>query len=149
MTSEPHSDDADVAIQIRAWFEALQRCVRAVDYATARAIFAPDVVSFGTRADLVRGLDALQAQQWSGVWPTIADFAFDLERLHAEGNDDIAWAAVAWTSTGFHEDGTPFARPGRATVAFARRDGRWLATHTHFSLNPGTPARSHGRRAHS
>ena len=28
---------------------------------------------------------------------------------------------------------------GRLTVAFVRRDGRWLATHTHFSLFPGGP----------
>ena len=145
----PRSGDHQVAIEIRAWFETLQRCVRDVDYATARGIFAADVVSFGTRADLVRGQDALQAQQWSGVWPAIADFTFDLERLHADGSGDAVWAAVVWTSTGFHEDGTPFPRPGRATVTFARRDGRWLATHTHFSLNPGTPARSHGRRARS
>jgi hypothetical protein len=24
--------------------------------------------------------------------------------------------------------------------------GRWLGTHTHFSLNPGVPARTHGAR---
>ena len=132
---------------IYAWFETMQRCVRAVDYAAARDIFAPDVVSFGTRAELVTGLDRLQAEQWSGVWPVIADFTFDLVRLHVGGSDDAPWAAVPWSSTGFHEDGTPFPRPGRATVTFARRDGRWLATHTHFSLNPGTPPRSHHRRA--
>jgi ketosteroid isomerase-like protein len=143
---QPTYSADDAMVEIRAWFETLQRCVRAVDYATARAIFAPDVVSFGTRADLVRGLDALQAQQWSGVWPMIAGFTFDLERLHVAEDGAVAWAAVVWTSTGFQEDGTPFPRPGRATVAFARRDGRWLATHTHFSLNPGTPARSFGRR---
>lgn len=132
---------------IRAWFGALERCVRGVDYATARGLFAPDVVAFGTRAEVVSGLDRLQEQQWSGVWPLIADFTFDLAQLHVGAGGDLAWAAVPWTSTGFHEDGTPFPRPGRATVAFARRDGRWLATHTHFSLNPGTPQRSYGRGA--
>jgi ketosteroid isomerase-like protein len=144
------SDSSDsTRTEIRAWFDTLQRCVRAVDYDTARDIFAPDVVSFGTRADLVPGLDALQAQQWSGVWPMIADFAFDLDGLHVVGAGDFVWAAVVWTSTGFHEDGTPFPRPGRATVTFTRRNGRWLATHTHFSLNPGTPPRSYGRTAGS
>ena len=132
--------------ELAGWFTTLERCVRAVDYETARGIFAPDVVSFGTRAEMVSGLDALQAQQWSGVWPFIADFTFDLAQLHTGAAGDVAWAAVPWTSTGFHEDGTEFPRPGRATVTFARRDGRWLATHTHFSLHPGTPPRSHGRR---
>ncbi len=121
--------------------------MRAVDYITARGIFAPDVVAFGTRAEIVTGLDALQAQQWSGVWPMIADFAFDLSQIHVVADGDIAWAAVPWTSTGFHDDGAAFSRPGRATVAFARRQGRWLAVHTHFSLAPGTPQRSYGRGA--
>ena len=131
--------------ELAAWFTTLERCVRAVDYETARGIFAQDVVSFGTRAETVSGLDALQAQQWSGVWPAIAGFTFDLAQLHAGTAGDLAWAAVPWTSTGFHEDGTECPRPGRATVTFARRDGRWLATHTHFSLHPGTPPRSYGR----
>jgi hypothetical protein len=33
-------------------------------------------------------------------------------------------------------DGSTFRRPGRATIAFAQRDGRWLAVHTHFTLIP-------------
>lgn len=139
------ADPATVAA-VRDWFATLQRCVRAVDYATARGIFADDVVAFGTRAELVYGLDALEAQQWSGVWPVIEDFTFDLERLHAGADGALAWAVVPWTSTGFHEDGTAYDRPGRATVTFARHGGRWLALHTHFSLTPGTPHRSHGRR---
>jgi ketosteroid isomerase-like protein len=124
--------------EVRDWFETLQRCVRAVDYETARGIFAPDVVAFGTRAAVVSGLDALQAQQWSGVWPLIRDFTFTLDALHVDGDGTCLWAVVPWTSTGFHGDGTAYHRPGRATVTFARRNGRLLATHTHFSLSPGT-----------
>jgi ketosteroid isomerase-like protein len=141
------TSDRETHAALRAWFEALARCVRAVDYDAARPLFAADAVAFGTHADLVVGLDAIQARQWSAVWPFIADFTFDLDRLHAVAAGDLAWAAVPWTSTGFHADGTPFPRPGRATVTFARVDGRWRATHTHFSLNPGTPPHSYGRRA--
>ena len=147
MTPSLPSLSEETRAAVRAWFETLQRCVRSVDYETARGIFAPDVVSFGTRAAIVSGLDALQAEQWSGVWPHITDFTFDRTSLHVAGDGESVWAAVVWTSTGYHEDGTPFERPGRATVTFARRDGRWVATHTHFSLKPGTPQRSYGRRA--
>jgi len=138
--------DSPAATAIRVWFEMLQRCVRAVDYPAARDIFAPDVVAFGTRAEIVRGLDALQTQQWSGVWPLIADFTFVLDQLYVQQEGALAWAAVPWTSTGFQEDGRAFDRPGRATVTFAHRKHGWLATHTHFSLNPGTPFRSYGTR---
>jgi ketosteroid isomerase-like protein len=118
------------------WFGTLQTCCRAVDYATARGIFAEDVVAFGTRADIVSGLDNLQANQWSGVWPKIRDFTFDLSQLRWGWSGDEGWGVVTWTSTGFRPDGTPFHRPGRATVLFVRREGRLLAIHTHFSQTP-------------
>jgi ketosteroid isomerase-like protein len=118
------------------WFEALQDCCRAVDYETARGIFAEDVVAFGTRADIVSGLDNLQANQWSGVWPKIRDFTFDLSQLRWGWAGDQGWGVATWTSTGFRPDGTPFHRPGRATVLFAERDGKLLAIHTHFSQTP-------------
>jgi ketosteroid isomerase-like protein len=134
---------------LRDWFTTLERCVRAVDYDSGRKLFAPEVAAFGTRAEMVTGLDTLQVQQWSGVWPFIEGFTFQLDQLHGDIAEHLAWAAVPWTSTGFHEDGSAFTRPGRATVAFAYRDGRWIATHTHFSLHPGTPPRSYGRRERS
>jgi ketosteroid isomerase-like protein len=60
----------------------------------------------------------------------------------------MAVAIAPWTSTGFHEDGAPFDRPGRATIALARQpDGRWLGVHSHMSLARGVPQDSHGKRA--
>ncbi|HLZ10598.1 MAG TPA: nuclear transport factor 2 family protein [Chloroflexota bacterium] len=122
--------------EIEQWFETLQSCCRAVDYATARGIFAEDVVAFGTRANVVSGLDNVQENQWMGVWPRIRDFTFDLNQLRWGWSGEEGWGVVTWTSTGFHADGTPYARPGRATVIFARRDKRLLAIHTHFSQTP-------------
>jgi ketosteroid isomerase-like protein len=110
------------------------------------------VASFGTRADIVTGLDRLQRNQWEGIWPNIAGFRVDLDSVRGGGNGAAAWGIAVWASTGFHEDGTSFHRPGRATVALERRktsaapDGEWLAVHTHFSLNPGTPPRTFGRK---
>ena len=131
---------------LRRWFEELQECVRNVDFAAGRALFVEDVVAFGTKADVVAGLEPLVANQWQGIWPNIADFTMLVDQLHTGREGDLAWGVVPWTSTGFHPDGSPFERPGRATVVFGRRDGRWLAKHTHFSLNPGTPPTTHGRR---
>jgi len=136
--------DAEQAI--REWFQTLERCVRLVDYETARKIFAHNVLSFGTRADVVSGLDTLVANQWSGIWPHIRDFTIELDQLHWGASGDLAWGMAPWNSTGFHPDGTAFPRPGRATVIFERRDGKWLAVHTHFSLFPGTPQTTHGAK---
>lgn len=140
------AEQRDAEQAIREWFQTLERCVRLVDYETARKIFADNVLSFGTRADVVSGLDTLVANQWSGIWPHIRDFTIELDQLHWGASGDLAWGMAPWNSTGFHPDGTAFPRPGRATVIFERRDDKWLAVHTHFSLFPGTPQTTHGAK---
>ncbi len=129
---------------VRQWFELLGRYCAAVDFESARAIFAEDVASFGTLARVVTGVEAVESEQWRGIWPNIADFKIDMETVASGGDGDLAWGMAAWSSTGFHEDGSKFDRLGRATVVLQRRDGQWLAVHTHFSLVPGTPPGSFG-----
>jgi ketosteroid isomerase-like protein len=131
---------------IAEWFEKLGKYCASVDYESARAIFAEDVLSFGTRADIVSGLEPLQLNQWEGIWPNIQDFKINLETIHSGGDQHHAWGLATWTSTGFLEDGSSFERPGRATVILERRQDRWLSVHTHFSLNPGTPPRTYGAK---
>jgi ketosteroid isomerase-like protein len=131
---------------LRRWFEEFQVCVRAADFAAGRAFFADDAVAFGTKADVVTGLDAIVAGQWQPTWPNIADFTFQVDELQTGHEGNLAWAVLPWTSTGYYPDGTAFDRPGRATLVFVRRDGRWLVKHSHFSLNPGTPPTTHGQR---
>jgi hypothetical protein len=142
----PHSALPDLE-PLRDWFRTWETCVRAVDFASARQLFDPSVASFGTHAEIVTGLDKLVAQQWSAIWPAIADFRFLVDCLHGEINGPYAWAALPWTSTGYHQDGTAFDRPGRATVTLRHNGSHWVGLHTHFSLNPGTPARTYGKPA--
>lgn len=138
---------SDELEQLRAWYREWGGYVAAVDFDGARPLFAKDVVSFGTHATFfVSGIDALYEGQWSQVWPKISGFEFLTDELVGAMHGDMAWAAVPWASTGYHEDGTPFDRPGRATVTFRREGDRWLGTHTHFSLQPGVPPKSFGKR---
>jgi len=128
---------------VEKWFDAFGSYVAAESYEPARKMVAEDVVAFGTKAELVEGLDYLVDEQWKGIWPNIEEFTF--EDVRARGTGDRAWAAATWTSTGFDEDGEPFHRPGRATVVIRRDDdGAWRAIHTHFSLFPGTPQQTFG-----
>ena len=135
--------------EIKAWFDEWSGYVAAVDFEAARPLFHPEVVGFGTYMEYVRGLENLEQQQWRSIWGTIADFHFATEHLICGVSADglQAWGIAPWTSTGFHEDGTSYERPGRATVLFVREspDSPWLAIHTHISLSPGTPQRSYGR----
>lgn len=145
-------DRSIVADDLRAWFERWAAFVRKREFESAKPMFSPNVIGFGTRMHVVSGLDRLEALQWRNVWPTIKGFQFLTDELHADVSNDgsIAWAVVPWVSIGFHEDGSSFDRPGRATVIFTPggdptlTPGGWLAVHTHISLAPGTPQRSYG-----
>ena len=132
---------------VRHWFALMGRYCASVDYDAAERIFAEDVVSFGTAMDIVSGRRALREGQWESIWGNITGFEMDLDNVSARGSGDQAWGVVTWTSTGYDADHNPFHRPGRATVTLERRDGNWLAVHTHFSLFPGTPQRTFGKGA--
>jgi ketosteroid isomerase-like protein len=145
VTSErPIITTSNASEAVQQWFAMLSRYCAAKDYESTRSIFAHDVASFGTKADIVTGLNRLQANQWEGIWPNIEDFKVDLDNIVSGGSEAMAWGIATWTSTGFHEDGSSYHRPGRATVVIERKGDTWLALHTHFSLNPGTPPRTYG-----
>jgi hypothetical protein len=71
--SVPHDRLTDDA---RAWLTEMQACVRAVDYERARALFAEEVVAFGTFAAVVTSRDRLEREQRRQIWSTIEDFTF-------------------------------------------------------------------------
>jgi ketosteroid isomerase-like protein len=120
----------------RTFLTEMQACVRAVDFDRAHALFAEDVVAFGTYAAVVSGRDRLEHEQWRNVWPRIREFTFRLDELHCLGNAEAICAVVPWDSSGTAADGTPFPRPGRATLLLVERAGQWVAIHSHFSLAP-------------
>ena len=130
------------------WLETFSGYVREVDYAAARPLFHPEILAFGTHNDVISGLDSWNATQWGNVWPKTADFRFSLAQSRVLVSDDGGMAVVIapWTSTGFHPDGTPFDRPGRATMGFCRGPDGWLCMHSHMSLNRGVPQESHANR---
>jgi ketosteroid isomerase-like protein len=107
-----------------------------VDYPAGRALCAPELVAFGTRAAVARGLDEVVERQWREVWPRIHDFTVRLAETIGGVAGATGWVAAPWDSIVQRSDGSTFERPGRLTVVLERRDGRWLATHTHFSLAP-------------
>ena len=140
--------NADIAHFFRQWLETFAAYVREVDYASARPLFHPDVLAFGTHNDVIPGLDQWVKTQWNNVWPKTTDFRFALEQTSILASPDGTMATVIapWTSTGYHPDGSPFPRPGRATMVFSRADDGWLCVHSHMSLNRGVPQVSHANR---
>ena len=145
----PAADPATAA-SIKDWLARFAEKVRDVDYAGAYPFWHDEIIIFGTYQELVRSRQAWTDTQWDNVWPRTEDFTFDLANAEvlASADGSMAVAIAPWTSTGFHQDGTPFPRPGRATIVLAKQaDGRWVGVHSHMSLQRGVPQDSHGKRA--
>ncbi len=129
--------EAELAQIARDFLLEMQACVRAVDFPRARPLFDDDAVAFGTYATVVSGRENIEQQQWRNVWPNIRDFTFRLSEMRCLGNEAALCVVVPWDSLGTRGDGSTFSRPGRATLLLEPRDsGRWVATHSHFSLAP-------------
>ena len=133
------------------WYARWGELVANVDYKRARPLFAEDVIAFGSQVEVMASLDTLEREQWRSVWFTIEDYRYDLSTLDIIVSPDrlMAMGAVIFRSTGRHRDGRRYERNGRATATLMRNavGEPWVATHTHISLKPGTPAPSYGNRA--
>lgn len=119
------------------WFDSFADCVRRRDLASAQALFDSRVIAFGTRNELMEGLESLRERQWRPTWNATRDFHFLPDTIHVEigAGGDRAWGISLWRSLGDPADGPRFERRGRATFVFAR-DGHWRCTHSHLSLTP-------------
>ena len=120
----------------RDWLCAFSSAVRARDYEGGRALFSPNVVAFGTFSPTLCGLDDLEANQWRHIWENTRDFEFEFGSLQSGGCADFLWVAARWNSYGQTHDGESFLRTGRATFALQKCGEKWLAVHSHHSLDP-------------
>ncbi|HVH79999.1 MAG TPA: nuclear transport factor 2 family protein [Stellaceae bacterium] len=145
MIAQPDPDDL---ARVKAWFERLSEQVRAVDYEGARPLFAGDMVAFGTFENFITGRERVEQAQWRNVWGVTSGFRYRADDIRAIISADrlTAIGMGVFDSTGYHEDGTPYQRPGRTTVALSRRavGNDWVADHTHMSLFRDVPSVSFG-----
>jgi ketosteroid isomerase-like protein len=144
----PRPDDLD---RVKAWFRRLSEHVRAVDFAGAYPLFADDMIAFGTFENFVTGREAAEQVQWRSVWPVTTGFRYREDDIRAIVSPDrlTAIGMGVFDSTGYGEDGSPYDRPGRTTVALSRCGvgEDWVAVHTHMSLFRDVPSRSFGTGA--
>ena len=124
------SPDEDVAL-VRRWFQRLQLYVQAVDFISARPLFAEDVITFGSFNPFTIGRAATEEEQWRTVWGRIDGFRWRLADLRTiiSGDRRTAVGMCVFDSTGYSETGTPYDRPGRATIVLGRAavEQDWVA----------------------
>ena len=66
---------------IADWFVRWGELVGNVDIKRVREIFVDDAVAFGSKVEMVTSRDALEREQWRPIWPTMADYRYDLSTL--------------------------------------------------------------------
>ncbi len=122
------------------WLKRWERLINAADFVGARGLFVETVVSFGTFADVLNGLDELESRQWRVIWPSIADFTFDEPKVLAfEDAPGIAGIVALWHSRGRTKDGGWYQRKGRATLILKDGIEGLRCIHSHLSMEPGIP----------
>lgn len=123
-----------------AWLLQWEDAINACDFAGARLLFSPDVVSFGTLAGAMAGLQELEASQWRKVWPFIKDFKFDSPVVLLGGKPALSAVIVSlWHSKGKAGEGGWYDRKGRATLVLRLDNGLLRCCHSHLSMDPGLP----------
>lgn len=134
---------------LTVWLDGFSAEIQSLDYGAARERFVPDVTTFSTHKNIVANLDEFEHGQWRHVWHSSTGFHWVTAEMRFGTSPDrlMAWIAVPFASTGYHEDGTPFDRPGRGSLVLTRDspDAPWLGVHVHVSLRHGVPAKSHGK----
>jgi ketosteroid isomerase-like protein len=124
------------------WLRQWEALINAQDFARARSLFSQDVISFGTFAEILNGLDELEALQWRTIWPTIADFTFEETHvLVSEASPQIVTIVTLWRSKGKTKNAGWYDRKGRATLILKSEDDRLRCIHSHLSMAPGIPPR--------
>ena len=141
--------DDDAAL-VRRWFQHLQLHVQTVDFAGARHLFSEDLITFGSFNPFTIGREANEEEQWRTVWGRIDKFRWRLDDLRTliSGDRLMGVGMAVFDSTGYTEAGTPYERPGRATVVLRRGNigEDWISQHMHVSLFRDVPTRSFGSR---
>lgn len=127
--------------QALRWLKTWEHLINETNYQSARELFCGDVISFGTLAGEMSGLDELEHGQWRKMWPTICNFRFcDPIVVLPDRHFSLSIVICRWSSEGKTERGGWYDRQGRATLVLENKEDRLLCIHSHFSMEPGIPA---------
>ena len=122
------------------WLRQWESMINAADFAGARRLFSPGVVSFGTLTGFMSGLEELEKLQWRRIWPAIRDFRFDDPVVLSGGEPAPSTVIVSlWHSRGKTSSGNWYDRKGRATLVLRLENDVLVCCHSHLSMDPGIP----------
>lgn len=130
-------DDAsthDAAQGFRALLDSYFDAIRSNDADRITAHYAPDIVAYDAigRLEFV-GLDAYAAH-WKACMELCQHMTFEPRRPRVFASGDVGVAHYLLLCGGTGPDGQEGSGWVRVTITAARRDGRWLIVHDHYSV---------------
>lgn len=131
---------SELSEPVRRWMVQFAAAVRERDFELGRSLVAEDVFSFGTVRAVADSVEELESGQWAKVWPFTFDFDFDYKETRQIIRDGLVVVMTLWSSHESLHGVKGASRNGRATLILQTKDNRFVATHTHFSLNPKVTA---------
>jgi len=121
--------------EIRALIEARVRAVRGKDVEGATANYGENVVLFDVVGPLQRrGVSGVRerAGEWFGTFD--GAIGYDVGEVQVTAGDDVAFAHYLYHVDASLKAGGKVQMWVRATLCYARRDGRWEVVHEHQSV---------------
>jgi hypothetical protein len=130
-----------IKTSIIEWLEQFSQYVRTRDIEGGKAMFAPDVHSFGSYTEMVDNLEDLVTNQWIPIWFNTEDFHFLNDSIYCIVADDnsLVCVLVTWESKGIDDNQQTFLRRGRCTLNLKKNESvpwGYIAVHSHFSKAP-------------
>ena len=122
--------------ELEEWLRKFSLAVRSRNYEAGKALFDPEVISFGTICFRADAREELENSQWKKVWPSTSGFDFEYDSAVATADAQQAVMLASWNSVTENSGGQSIKRRGRATLVLQKNGAQWKAVHTHFSLTP-------------
>ena len=127
-------DETAIRTIVEKWKEA----VRARDYDALMSNYAEDVVVFDVPPPIqVKGRDAYRKrwEHWLGGFK--GEVGCEMREVEITVSGDLAYLHALTQISDRLAGGTGDGPWVRATVCYAKADGRWLVTHEHVSIPAG------------
>jgi uncharacterized protein (TIGR02246 family) len=129
----PHAADE---ARIRQLIDKLAEAIRAMDFESLRACFAPDMVSFDVAGPPLQTLGAeAKLKNWEEAFAVFQPpLGYEIRDLAITVGDDVAFAHSFNRLSGTSENGDMVGPWVRYTAGFRKIDGNWLIAHDQVSV---------------
>jgi ketosteroid isomerase-like protein len=121
---------------IRQLIDKLAEAIRAMDFESLKACFAPDMVSFDVAGPPLQTVEAgAKLKNWEMAFTVFQPpLGYEIRDLTITVGDDVAFGHSFNRFSGTSEDGDRIGPWVRYTAGFRKIDGNWFIAHDQVSV---------------